>query len=208
MDQLIPQRFTNFTSSVHTQTVSASYITLSFAALEDQAHGSYAFPLCPPCVPITVGPWTWRGEHIDYLFHRLSTNSTPAALPFPECSCFIHFCFCFVELAHCRYSGNDCSIPVLMNTSVRTPWRLRGVQEEVLQLVRNECTLSYRLHLAVKWTSRAFADLDFCSSALIVSSRCLALCTFLDINTLTEYQEDMLSFSEGIFISVDSSLLL
>ena len=95
MDQLIPQRFTNFTSSVHTQTVSASYITLSFAALEDQAHGSYAFPLCPPCVPITVGPWTWRGEHIDYLFHRLSTNSTPAALPFPWVFLFYSFLLLF-----------------------------------------------------------------------------------------------------------------
>ena len=57
MDQLIPQHFINFTSSVHTQAVSAFYITLSFAALEDQAHGSCAFPLWPPpCVPITVGP--------------------------------------------------------------------------------------------------------------------------------------------------------
>ena len=125
--------------------------------------------------------------------------------PFPECSCLIHFCFCFVELAHCRYSGNGYSTPVLMNTSVRTPWRPRGVQEEVLQLVPNEGTVSYLLHLAVEWTRRA---LDSCSSALIVSSRCLAPCTLLDINTLTEYREEMLSFSEGIFISVDSSLLL
>ena len=128
--------------------------------------------------------------------------------PFPECSCLIRFCFCCVELAHCRYPGNGYSTPVLMNASVRPLWRPRGAQEGVLQLVPIECTVSRWLHLAVEWPSRASEDLDSCSSALIVSSRCLAPCTLLDINALTEYQEDMLSFSEGIFISVDSSLLL
>lgn len=150
-----------------------------------QTHGSFlcipTLDLLPVCPSHLV-----HAHHMVTLYSVCSIYCQPLhllACPCPECSFLIHFYLCYVGLAHSRCSGNGYSTHALMHTFVRTLWRPTGLQGEVQQLVPDECTVSLWLHLAVKQTGRAFEVLDSCSSALIISSWCLAPGTLLD--TLT-----------------------
>lgn len=157
----MPQDFRDFASRSFPCALSASYNTLhcslgtpTFSVRPKHMASLFAFPPCPfPMFP----------SHLVYTSQMAALWSIcciycqlPHLLVCPcnECCCFIRFHLCAVGVAHGRSSRNGYSTAALINTFVMTLWRPR------VQLVPDECTMPHWLHLAVKWTGRAFEGLQ------------------------------------------------